>query len=257
MTLPSSLIRNLSTDLRALGVREGGVLLVHASLRSLGLPAGMESRAEAVIRGLLDALGPHGTLLMPALSYQTTGAHNPLFDVCATPSCVGGLTEYFRARPDTLRSVHPTHSVCGVGQRAGELLGSHSKDVTPVGPNSPFSKLPYAGGQVLFLGCGLRPNTSMHGVEEHVVPPYLFGEDVSYRIILPGGGETSMVVRSHNFAGWVQRYDRLGELMQGGLARGKVLDAQCYLLDAWLMWQTALEHIRRDPLFFIDRVEEN
>jgi len=253
MTLPTSIVRNLASDLRDLGVREGGVLLVHASLRSLGLPPGMESRAEGAIRGLLDALGPEGTLLMPALSYESTGARNPLFDVCATPSCVGALTEYFRTRPGTLRSVHPTHSVCGTGPRVEELLGTHINDETPVGPNSPFSKLPHVGGQVLFLGCGMRPNTSMHGIEEHIIPPYLFGGNVHYRIILPGGGETSMKVRSHNFAGWEQRYDRLEALMPAGLTRGMVLDAACYLLDAPLMWQAALAQMRLDPLYFVDR----
>lgn len=253
MTLSASLIDRLAADLRALGVREGEVLLVHASLRSLGLPASLGCRAETAVRGLLEALGPRGTLLMPALSYASTGASSPFFDARSTPSCVGGLTEYFRTRPGTLRSVHPTHSVCGLGPRAEELLGAHANDATPVGPNSPFSKLPQAGGQVLFLGCGLRPNTSMHGVEEHIVPPYLYGEEVTYRIILPGGSETSMTVRSHNFAGWEQRYDRLEGLMQDSLARGAVLDAQCFLLDAPRMWQVALEQMRRDPLFFVDR----
>ena len=57
----------LCADLLALGVRPGGVLLVHSSLRALGfIPGG----AEAVIQGLLEALGPQGTLLMPALSYE-------------------------------------------------------------------------------------------------------------------------------------------------------------------------------------------
>jgi len=56
----------IANDLKALGLREGGVLLVHASLRSLGkVPGG----AETVVRGLLHALGEKGTLLMPALSY--------------------------------------------------------------------------------------------------------------------------------------------------------------------------------------------
>ncbi len=61
-------------DLLALGVRPGGVLLVHSSLRSLGpLPGG----AESVIRALLAVLGPDGTLLMPALSYASVGATGP------------------------------------------------------------------------------------------------------------------------------------------------------------------------------------
>ncbi|MBN1371221.1 MAG: AAC(3) family N-acetyltransferase [Anaerolineaceae bacterium] len=50
----------LVSDLLALGVRPGGVLLVHSSLRSLGP---VDGGAEAVVKGLLEALGARGTLL--------------------------------------------------------------------------------------------------------------------------------------------------------------------------------------------------
>ena len=105
-----TIIHHISEDLSALGVRRGGVLLVHSSLRSLGyVPGG----AETVIRGLLHALGEEGTLLLPSLSYDHATPRNPYFDIRRTPSNVGAIAEYFRQRPGTLRSMHPTHSVCG------------------------------------------------------------------------------------------------------------------------------------------------
>ncbi|MBN1668234.1 MAG: AAC(3) family N-acetyltransferase, partial [Anaerolineales bacterium] len=68
--------KHLQQDLLALGVRPGGVLLVHSSLSSLGqVPGG----AETVVRGLLATLGETGTLLMPALSYETVTSRNPVF----------------------------------------------------------------------------------------------------------------------------------------------------------------------------------
>lgn len=255
MTLPNQIIHSISADLRALGVREGGVLLVHSSLRALGLPAGSETRAETAIRGLLEALGPHGTLLMPALSYESVGAANPRFDVEHTPACIGALPEAFRTRPGVQRSVHPTHSVCGLGEQAEALLRDHLLDDTPVGLHSALTRLPDASGQILFLGCGLRPNTSMHGVEEVIQPPYLFGDAVDYLITLPGGGQTTMRVRAHNFAGWEQRYDRLEGLMEAGLRKGRVLGASCFLLEAAPMWQAALKKMRADPLFFVDQLQ--
>jgi aminoglycoside 3-N-acetyltransferase len=246
----------LTTDLLALGVRPGDVLLVHSSLRSLGRDESQAKHAaEAVVESLLSALGPTGTLLMPALSYEAVNPANPVFDVRNTPVCVGALPEYFRTRPGTLRSVHPTHSVCGVGRRAEDLLKDHIRDTTPCGPNSPFSKIPHIGGHILFLGCGLRPNTTMHAVEEHVVPPYLFGEPVEYRIIQSDGAETAMTVVSHNFKGWAQRYDRLEQYMHHGLKKGPVLQAECYLLDAAEMWFAALTQLRLDPLSFVERIE--
>jgi aminoglycoside 3-N-acetyltransferase len=249
-------VERLAADFQALGVQPGGVLLVHSSLRSFGPEINRENHgAEMVTEALLQVLGPSGTLLMPALSYEAVGPHNPLFDVRNTPTCVGALQEYFRTRAGTIRSVHPTHSVSGVGRRVEELLGDHQLDTTPCGPHSPFAKLPHIGGQVLFIGCGLRPNTSMHAIEEHVDPPYLYGDPVEYRIILADGTETTMTVRSHNFKGVAQRYDRLEEVQKHGLLKGKVLQADCYLLDAAEMELAALSELRSDPMFFVEKTQ--
>ena len=240
----------LVNDLLTLGVRTGGVLLVHSSLRALGvLPGG----AESVIRSLLAALGPDGTLLMPALSYASVRSSRPVFDARQTPSCVGALSEVFRTRPGTLRSIHPTHSVCATGRLAGDLLGDHERDTTPCGPNSPFAGLPAVHGQILFLGCGLRPNTSMHAVEELVEPPYLFAEPLEYQITRADGSQGTMRVRRHNFQGWEQRYDRLETLLAApDLRRGRVLQAACHLVEAAALWPAALGALRTDPLFFVE-----
>jgi len=244
---------NLSSQLRELGVRRGGVLLVHSSLRSLGRLAG---GAEEVVASLLDALGPDGTLLFPALSYASVLPAWPHFDARTTPACVGALPEYFRTRPGTLRSIHPTHSVAGAGKDAAELLAGHERDHTPVGPHSPFTRLAQADGQILFIGCGLRPNTSMHGVEELAEPPYLYGEPLDYHIHLADGSQQIMRVRRHNFAGWDQRYERIAELLGApALRAGMVLSAECHLLEASALWTAGLAALRRDPLFFVEAVE--
>ncbi len=236
---------------RALGIRPGGVLLVHASLRALGP---LDDRAETVVQSLQEALGPQGTLLMPALSYASVGPQFPLFNVTTTPSCVGALPEYFRTRPGTIRSVHPTHSVSGAGPLAKDLLDEHIRSTTPCGPYSPFARLPEVSGQILFIGCGLRPNTSMHAVEEQVEPVYLYGDEVHYQIILADGSQHRMVVRSHNFMGWRQRYDRLAQyLSDPDLQQGNVLLASCYLVEATAMWAAALKALQEDPLCFVER----
>lgn len=246
-------IGRIAADLRALGVRPGGVLLVHSSLRSLGpVPEG----AETVAQGLLEALGPDGTLLIPALSYAHVTPEQPVFDVRLTPSNVGALPETIRTRPGTLRSVHPTHSVCGVGRLATALLERHIADRTPCGPRSPFHLLPEYGGQILMLGCGLRPNTSMHAVEELVEPPYLFGGTLAYRLIGWDWGVTEAVYRVHGFRGWQQRYDRVADiLVEPHLRRDRVLAAEVHLIETTALWEAALTVLRRDPLYFVERRE--
>jgi aminoglycoside 3-N-acetyltransferase len=235
-------------DLRALGVREGGALLVHTAFSSLGGIAPGEA-----IDALLAALGEEGTLVLPALSYGNITRESPAFDVAATPSCVGFLPEYFRAQVSGVaRSVHPTHSCCAKGVLADSFTRDHHLDHTPVGPNSPFSKLRDAGGKILFLGCGTRPNTSMHGVEELALPDYLFGEPCTYHIS-DETGTYEKKYETHGFRGVRQRYDRLEALLAGGeIARGKVLRADCVLMDARAAWEKGYEALKRDPHCFVE-----
>ena len=242
----------LCKDLRSLGIAEGDTVIVHSSLRSLGpLPDG----AETVISALLEVLGEDGTLLFPALSYRSVNADNPVFDVMNSPCCVGGLGEYFRLREGTLRSIHPTHSVCGVGKKAAELLSGHEKDTTSCGENSPFRKLREQGDWILFIGCGIAPNTSMHALEELVNPPYLHGDYVNYRIVGAENICTSMNVRRHNFRNYAQAYARMSRLLTADeLHYGSVLSSFCALMNIRAMWQKGYEMLSKDPFYFVRNI---
>ncbi|MCL1795770.1 MAG: AAC(3) family N-acetyltransferase, partial [Clostridia bacterium] len=121
--------------LRRLGVREGGALVVHSSYKSLGPLAG---DVQAVLEALRAAVGGDGVLLMPALSYRHVTAEHPLFDLRATPGNVGAIPEVFRRQPGVWRSLHPTHSVCAIGNGAEMITSDHGGDDTPVGPRSPL-----------------------------------------------------------------------------------------------------------------------
>lgn len=103
------------------------------------------------------------------------------------------------------------------------------------------------------LGCGLRPNTSMHGVEELTQPWYLLKkEPTMFRLVDETGAETVKEYWCHNFhaSKAIQRYDRLANLME--IPCGKVLNADCYLIDAVQMWQTGNRMLEENPNYFID-----
>jgi aminoglycoside 3-N-acetyltransferase len=153
--------------------------------------------------------------------------------------------------------MHPTHSVCGLGAQADDLLGSHALDDTPCGPRSPFHRLPQVDGFILMLGCGLRPNTSMHAVEELVNPPYLFGEPILYTLVDEHGHTCRKQYTPHGFRGWAQRYDRIsGLLTEPALRSGTVAGAFCHLIHAESLWSAALEALRNDPLFFVEATSD-
>jgi aminoglycoside 3-N-acetyltransferase len=240
----------LAEQLRAAGLRRQGICLVHSSLSALGWVAG---GADTVIDALRCALGPAGTLLMPALTYRYVTAAQPHFHALHTPTHVGAVAECFRRRADTQRSLHPTHSVCGSGPCAGALLRSHHLDRTPAGPASPFARLALAGGQIAMLGCGLRPNTSMHGVEERAAPPYLFAGYATLEITDQRGRRQCGRYRQHGFAGWQQRYDRIAALLAGdGARQGAALAGDVWVLEAGTLWARAEQALRHDPWYFVE-----
>ncbi len=243
------------TDLHTLGLPQDAVVMVHSSLKAFGQ---IDGGAQSVIQALIDYLSPNGTLLMPALSYENVHSGNPVFDIRSTPSCVGIIPETFRQMKGVLRSMHPTHSVCGMGKQAEELFADHHKDHTPCGEHSPFHRLPKVDGYVLMLGCGLRPNTSMHAIEELVEPPYLYGDPFEYTLIDADGNQTKKEYICHNFANTEQRYDRLARVVENpGLRFGRICGAESFLLHAPVMWEAALQKYREDPLYFVDQEFSN
>ncbi|MEX2511566.1 MAG: AAC(3) family N-acetyltransferase [Cyclobacteriaceae bacterium] len=242
----------LKRDIKNMGVHAGDHLLVHASLKSIGR---FENSARIVIDAFLEVLGPEGTLLMPTLSYLTVNKENPHFDQNETPSCVGALTEFFRTRRGVQRSVHPTHSVAGLGKEVDFFLADHLNDHTPCGPHSPFSKLKEKAGKVLFMGCGPKPNTSMHAIEEKVEPHYLLGAPVTYQLKLKDGQLIIKDYIRHGFKGFEQRYDRLIPLLKKeDYRKGHLLAADALLLKTSPMWEKALLKLQEDPMYFVDRV---
>ena len=244
-------IELFARDLFSLGIRPGGILMVHPALRPFGhVPGG----ADTIIKGLLTALGEEGTLLMPALSWENVTRQNPLFDLNHTPSCVGTIAETFRLTPGVKRSLHPTHSVCGFGHLAEELTYPHFQDHTPCGPNSPFHRLPDYKCQILMLACGLNYNTSLHAIEELIEPPYLYGPPIAYSLTDNNNKTYQKEYIPHNFVGWRQRYDRVENLLSyPDLISGKVVGVKSSLIEASELWESALSTMSKVNLYFIDR----
>ena len=85
----TNIAMRIATHARALGVRPGGVLLVHSSLKSLCEPG---ATPDDVIDGLLAALDG-GTLVLPTLSYMHVGPAQRRFNARTTPSNVGAIPE--------------------------------------------------------------------------------------------------------------------------------------------------------------------
>ncbi|MEE6258599.1 aminoglycoside N(3)-acetyltransferase [Plantactinospora sonchi] len=182
MTQPAPhTVRSLASELRALGVAPGDVLLLHSSYRSLGFVAG---GVQAVVQAFLDTLGPEGTLVVPTHTSDNTDpagwqhppvpeswwpvirAQSPGFDPARTPPSrwMGVIPNVVRTWPGALRSSHPQVSFAALGARAAEILAGHRLD-DALGETSPLGAVYRLDGRVLLLGCDHGSNTSLHLAE--------------------------------------------------------------------------------------------
>jgi len=200
-----------------------GVLVAHSAFRNLGTHG---YRVEHFIEALLERLGPSATLLMPAMSWRIVTPANPVFDELTTPSHVGVMAETFRVRYATSRSLHPTHSVSGVGPATRTLLARHHVDDTPVSANSPYGLLRDYEAFVLVLGVGFERITAIHHAEEVIAPElYLYPphEAETYECRDRHGKSVTVKLRRHyrlnrNFPQFEPRLRAQGRLIEGNVA---------------------------------------
>lgn len=252
-------LEQFKKDLYALGLRAGDTVMMHSSYKSLG---GIEGNAKGLFTAFEELLGPEGTLILPAFSYDTVNYNNPIFDRAETPSCVGYLPEYFRTQvPGVIRSLHATHSCSLKGKRAAEMATGHELDLTPVGSNSPMAKLPKIGGKILILGSHPDHNTALHGVEETAEPPYLLDRTKPIHYLLRDGDrEIHQEALRHSFRSethfYSQCYSRILQLLQEDeYTIGNVLDATCYLMDAKAVWERGHAALLDNPYYFVEQIK--
>lgn len=240
---------DIINDLRNLNIKNTDDILIHLSFKSLGaLENGFETLADAIEDAVSD-----GTVMLPALSWANVTPENPYFDVENTPVCVGAFPEYYRKREGAVRSLHPTHSITAKGKNAVEFTKYHISDTTPVGKNSPLYKLAKAHGKIIMIGCSLLPNTSMHGVEELFVPPYLFKNEKVEYTVFDGKTEHKAMHTVHNFSRYSQRYDRISDfLSENELYKGKTGDAETFVIDAHALWEKCGNILTSEPFYYVD-----
>jgi len=239
---------DIAHGLRTLGVCSPHVILAHSSLSSFGY---VEGGAEAVIDGLLAAVAPEGTVMVPTLtgSRELGPEYPPYFDVRASVCWTGWIPEAFRQRPDALRSLHPTHSVAAIGSRAREMLAEHELSPTPCGAETPYGRLVRADGWVVLLGVSLACVTLFHHVEEVAELSYhMQPEPVRATVVDYDGASRTVWVGLHLY-GPPRNFDRLEpELRRRGiLLSTQVGAAQVRAMRAKPAVEYALELVHSDP----------
>ena len=247
---------------RSVGVVEGDTVMFHSSLKSMGVVVG---GPNTVIDGMLDAVGPRGTVAVPTLcSWKQEEKHLVFqrWDPQTTPSYVGAITEVFRLRPDAVRSDHATHSVAAIGARAVELTARHGASGERPNPcggkafarESPWEKFYQWNAAYCFIGVNFRVNTMLHYVETLLVERALERCPANERL-----------VRIEELAGWMKpgvwpafqlkgREDIEAMLTEKGIVRIGQLGAAVFrcararpMVDEWI------KIVEKDPLRWFPR----
>ncbi len=175
---------SLAADFRALGVRRGDLVMLHASLRSLGPVHG---GPDAVLDALMGVVGDAGGLIMfvswghstydafvngDGLSDAERAAW-PAFDpprASVRDSYAGAVGACLVGRPDAARSANPDRSLAALGRGAAALVAEHRLD-HGFGPGSPLERFVERGGKTLLLGAPLSTATVVHLAEYRCAVP--------------------------------------------------------------------------------------
>ena len=195
--------RILSGQLRKLGLADADTVMVHAALRSVGRILG---GPDSVIRAILDAIGPAGTLLVytdwdddyhemldkdgriPAELREDVAPFDPASSRARRDH--GVIAEFVRTFPGAMRSGNPGASCAAVGAKAEWLTVDHPLEYG-YGKGSPLANLVEANAKVLMLGAPLDTMTILHHAEHlanipgkrvvHYEAPMLIDGQVEWR----------------------------------------------------------------------------
>jgi aminoglycoside 3-N-acetyltransferase len=200
--------RDLHAALRKMGVAEGDTVMVHANFEA---DSGFDGVPMDLIETLVDLLGKNGNLMMVSIPFRGSAydhlQQKKTFYVKRTVSLMGLVTELFRRRHGTVRSLHPTHPVLACGKDSVWIVADHHKCVFPCGVGTPFDKLLQLKGKILFYDVGFGAITFFHYVEDLLKTklPFAVYNDRRFEATVVDENEAKHVVHTYAFTKGVIR----------------------------------------------------
>jgi aminoglycoside 3-N-acetyltransferase len=200
-----------------LGLNCGDVIFVHTSINKLNLAFPFFQ----ILHMLQEIVGKEGTLLFPTYPKLASYAYlssGEIFDVRKSPSYSGVLTELARRQRNSIRSLHPTKSVCAIGPRAEFLTKSHQNSPYPYDSCSPYYKLiDEKGAKIIGLGVTTHNLSFVHCVDDALketfpIQPYHSRLFQAHCIGYSGGVELvstfahNLKAVRHNIPIYIKRY---------------------------------------------------
>lgn len=244
-------INSLLDDLTNLSIDRKGTLLVHSSYKSIGE---VDGKADTVLDAFQEYM-KDGLLVLPAHTWDSINASNPIFSVQDSPTCVGILTELFRKRKHVIRSAHPTHSVAAIGEDAISFTSGDENFDTPCARGSVWGKLLDRNAQIMLVGVDLKRNTYIHGIEEWAdIPGRMTDSFEQLQSVLPDGTVINVPSRRHSGLSWSEHFWKVDDILlnRGAMSIGTFGDAETRVCDARKLNDVLMEMLHDLPDLFSD-----
>lgn len=227
----------LIDGLRAMGLTETDTVLVHSNFEP---DSGFKGAPIDLVNALATFLGERGNLLMVSIPFRGSAydylALNKKFDVRKTLSMMGLVTEMFRRRPGTRRSLHPTHPVLVLGKDSEWLTAGHEDSRYPCGPGTPFEKFHKLNGKILFFDVGFGAITFFHHVEHSLqgdLPFPVYDERLFDANVVDAEGQPR-IVQTYAYSKVPRSAEKLEAEMirRGKIRKGRVGNSRMLLVTA-------------------------
>lgn len=165
-----------------LGLQAGDKLFVTSSFANLNA---QDYSPEDAIRALMEIVGPEGLVMMPyypPVSSMDWVKSGEVFDMRATKSGMGVLTNVFAQMEGVVMSEHPTKAVCVWGKDAEAYISGHLESEDPYGDETPYGRL-LATDHSKSLSLGVVNLPMFHAVEDkYQQPETLYYSDKLYDV---------------------------------------------------------------------------
>ncbi len=234
-------IPDMTAQLRALGVQEGDVLLVHTSFSTVGP---VERGPAGLIESLVGAVGPAGTLVMPAW----TDDDDAPFDPANTPAPpdLGIVADIFWRLKSARRGSHP-FAFAARGPKADQITADPLV-LPPHQPESPVGRVLDCDGRILLLGVNHDANTTLHLAELLAGVPYRIPRHITV------AGESGAARLDYLEIDHCCRLFRLADewlRRRGVQTEGTVGHAPSRLMRSRDLIDTVVPRLKRNPLVFL------
>lgn len=243
--------------LEQVGVMPGQVIYAQVDLRTPGLIKDVRDKSgfcQHYLDAFMELLGSEGTLVVP--TYTTQVARYDIDFVWEeTPSVLGIFPEHVRQHPESLRSIHPLHSVCAIGKNKDFVCGNNG--TSDYGWNSPFHRLLQCKAKVLSIGLESGYAVGIvHHVDTACCMPWVYNKLLKWKPIVRGKPDPRMFTASvryldievvHELTPLVKHMRALGELFSAPLGAHWV-----HMSDYVRVFEEAVKALNKDPFFYLN-----